>query len=252
MSSTDSPTKSWWSLYKASSNKDRQNSMDVKSDTRSSNAAKHSSGLKSIAVAIGLKSKRPSKDPLYPVDGSQPSDTTNCRKSPSTHSPVASLDQFDTRLRRPRQSLLTLADDPFAGHPPIVSVHQSPVPSRLSVYSSPSVTDLTCKFDSPVYRSSYGSSSTNSNSLGPDLSSMAMSNSHRPFPESKKLHLKFVSGFFLLFGMKFTNFTTDVRLVACKSSYGTTYHNSPCFPRYQGNRRSAVRLPYGPSCGRGV
>jgi len=189
MSSADSPTKSWWSLSKTSSNKElRQNYVDMKSDRRSSNLPKHSSGLKSIAVAIGLRSKRPSKEPLRPATASQASDTSSGPKSPSpTLSPI---DSFDTRLRRPRQSLLTIADDPFAGLPPVVSIHHSPVPSRFSVYSSPSVTDFSSKTDSPVYRSSYGSSSTNSNSLGPDLNSTAIPNSHLTFPESKKLHLK--------------------------------------------------------------
>jgi hypothetical protein len=194
MSSTGPPTKSWWSLYKTSSNKElRQNYVDVKSDRRSSNLPKHSSGLKSIAVAIGLRSKRPSREPLCPATSSQASDTSSGQKSPSpTLSPV---DSFDTRRLRPRQSLLTIADDPFAGHPPVVSIRHSPAPSRFSVYSSPSVTDLASKTDSPVYRSSYGSSSTNSNSLGPDLNSTTTSSSHLTFPESKKLHLKYVSGF---------------------------------------------------------
>jgi len=195
MSSTNPPTKSWWSLPKSSGNKElRQNYVDVKPDRRSSNVPKHSSGLKSIAVAIGLRSKRPSKEPLCPATASHASDTSSGPK----YSPILSpIDSFDTRLRRPRQSLLTIADDPFAGHPPVVSIHHSPVPSRLSVYSSPSVTDFPGKADSPVYRSSYGSSSTNSNSLGLDLNSTTTSSSHLTFPESKKLHLKYVSGFSL-------------------------------------------------------
>lgn len=188
--STDSPTRGWWSLSKASGNKEiRQSHIE---DKRPQNVAKPS-GLKSIAVAIGLKSKRPSKEPLSPVNslvGSQTSYTTSGPPS-STHSPVDSLGQHDTRLRKPRQSLLTLADDPFAGHPPIVfNLHRSPVPSHLSAHSSTSVSDLVSrKTDSPFYRSSYASSSTNSNSIGPDLN---WTNSHHALPESKKLHLKLV------------------------------------------------------------
>ena len=178
MSNAGSSTKSWWS--KVAGNKElRQNYIDQRSDRRTS------SGLKSIAVAIGLKSRKPSREPLSPAVGSQASDATI---DSAPKSPVDSL--------RPRQSLLTLADDPFA-HPPIVFVRQSPVPSHLSVYSSPSVTDLvSSKTSSPIYRSSYASSSTNSNSLGPEVNSVT--NSHHALPESKKLRLKCVSSLLLL------------------------------------------------------
>ena len=168
----------------------RQNYIDTRPDRRTSVAARPSSGLKSIAVAIGLKSKKPSREPLSPAVGSHALDTTIDIAPNSPSSSLGPYPPFDSRLQRPRQSLLTLADDPFA-HPPIVFVRQSPVPSHSSVYSSPSVTDFVpSKPGSLIFRSSYASSSTNSNSLGPEN---CVANSHRALPESKKLRLKCVS-----------------------------------------------------------
>lgn len=199
MPNSDPPPKSWWSLSKSSSARDaRRTYSDAKLYNRHSSNAKPLSGFKSIAEAIGFRSKkvRPSTSQFEnsPANGYSHSPVaTKTLKSPLLNSPTESMElltPIDTR-RLGGHSLLTLGDDPFTVRPLVVQVRQSPVPSA---YSNASATDLLSKeTDSPVYRTSYASSSTNSHSHGLDTSSTVVSSSPRGLPESKKVRLKYVS-----------------------------------------------------------
>ncbi len=194
MSNSDPPPKSWWSLSKASSAKGaHRNYSDAKLHRHSSNIPKSSSGFRSIAEAIGLKSKKQARDSTCQIENSP---ANGYLLSPVAteplETPLEPLTPIDSR-RLGGHSLLTLGDSPFTVRLPIVQVRQSPVPSRLSAYSNPSAIDLLSrKADSPVYCTSYASSSTNSHSPGLDASSAVVSISPRGIPESKKIRLKYV------------------------------------------------------------
>lgn len=194
MPNSDPPPRSWWSLSKASSAKDAHNTYsEAKLYSRHSSSTKPSSGFKSIVEAIGLKSKkqaRPSTSQFENNGYSLSPVATKALKSPLLHSPSESMEPpIDTRLGE--HSLLTqVGDRPFIVRPLVVQVRQSPV---LLAYSNASTADLLSKkTDSPVYRTSYASSSTNSHSHL-DASSPVVSNSPRGLPESKKVQLKYVS-----------------------------------------------------------
>jgi hypothetical protein len=190
MPTNDPPPKNWWSLSKASSGKDlRRDSSQI--NGLQSNAVR-TPGFKSFAEAIWLKPKKQSQ-PLS-VSFHSPSTVPVIYSSP-TLSPADSVGPhtpFDSR-GKPRQSVLTLADDPFAGNAPVIpiSVTRSLTdPSRLSAHSSSSGTDLASrKTDSPLNRTSYASSSTTI-SHGIDNNSPVSVVPPQVFPEVKRHHLR--------------------------------------------------------------
>ncbi len=195
MPTNDPPSKNWWSLSKASSGKGlRQDSFEEKPFNRLQSNAVKAPGFKSFAEAIWLKPKKQSQ-PLS-VSFHSPSTVPDPVKYSSlTLSPADSVGPhtpFDSR-GKPRQSVLTLADDPFAGNAPVIpiSVSRSPTdPSRLSAHSSSSGTDLASrKTDSPLNRTSYASSST-TNSHGIDNTSPVSVGPPQVLPEAKRHHLR--------------------------------------------------------------
>lgn len=176
---SDSPaSRTWWSLgSKHSSQHDLQHQLHHKPSRYS--------GLNSIAVALGFKSKKHPvlaiQDPGYtPSRSAMPLIVDKTYKRPpsksvsSMQSPVDSLGPRTPQDSRDnRQSLLTFsANDPFAVPCTISSAPQSPsVPNRFAVFSNSSNPDVISKNTEPILnRVSYASSSSQSNTHGNDLS----------------------------------------------------------------------------------
>jgi len=184
------PPKNWWSLSKASTGKDLR--PEEKSFNRLQSNAVRTSGFKSFAEAIWHKPKKQSQ--ALSVSFHSPSTVPVIYSSPIL-SPADSLEPrtpFDSR-GPPRQSVLTLADDPFAGNAPVIPISASRSltdPSRLSAHSSSSGTDLASrKTDSPLNRTSYASSST-TNSHGIDNNSPVSVGLPQVLPEARRHHLR--------------------------------------------------------------
>ncbi|KAG6885267.1 hypothetical protein C0993_003957 [Termitomyces sp. T159_Od127] len=170
-------SRTWWALgSKHSSQHDLERQLSHKPSRYS--------GLNSIAVALGIKSKkRPVlaiQDPGYPP--SRPAMPTVAKTSSRPPSKAASsiqspIDSLGPRTpqdsqRDNRQSLLTFAEnDPFAVAHTVSSAPQSPfVQNRLAVFSSSSNPDVIAKnTESILSRVSYASSSSQSNAHGNDL-----------------------------------------------------------------------------------
>ncbi|KAF9527709.1 hypothetical protein CPB83DRAFT_907317 [Crepidotus variabilis] len=219
MPTTDPPARNWWSLSKQPSGRDlhqKFTQVDEKQAKRTPNAVKSPSGFKSLASAIGLKSKKhphpslaiqkppspliPSLHHVFPASPS--SDIYSAGPASSTRSRVDSIEPptpVDSH-RDKRNSLLTIADDPFAGRSPMIALPMAPPPadpSRLSAYSNPPVNEfLHGKVDPPTFnRVSYASTSSNSHT--PFFDSVSPPTNTSPahaFPEGKKLRPKRSAG----------------------------------------------------------
>ncbi|KAG6840914.1 hypothetical protein C0991_003256 [Blastosporella zonata] len=170
-SPSDPQAQRWWSLSPKQSI--RQQGLQRQYSPEKSS---RSTGLSTIAVALGFKSKKipvlAIQDPAFP--SSRPSivtKTVNRPPSKSVSSTRSRVDSFGPHTpldpqKDNRQSLLTISDtDPFAVRA-IPSVPHTPSdPNRLSAYSNSSAPDFTSKnADAILNRTSYGSSSSQSQS----------------------------------------------------------------------------------------
>ncbi|KAG6817744.1 hypothetical protein H0H87_004535 [Tephrocybe sp. NHM501043] len=170
----------WWSL--GPKQPVRQQGLQRQYSTDKSS---RSGGLNSLAVALGFKSKKHPllaiQDPVYP--SSRPSIPTIVTKaanrppSKSVSSTRSRVDSFGPPTPQDprkdiRHSLLTISDtDPFAVRAIVSAPHTPSDPNRLSVYSNASSPDFMSKSAEPIlHRASYGSSSSQSNAHGSDLS----------------------------------------------------------------------------------
>lgn len=191
----------WWSLSSknltpsTSCKLGRESSYSFPSTDRQqprSNSRKHSSGMKfsTLTTAMGFKSRKPSslviqERPDIVVPNPPKVDTVRQRNRPPANSistvqssdepiePRTPLDDVrDSTPTRRRSLLQTPEPDPFSsqGIRGPANIHD---PSRLSVYSGSSASDVISKRSDlgiSFKRSSYASSSSHSQYLGTDLS----------------------------------------------------------------------------------
>ncbi|KAG6911616.1 hypothetical protein DXG01_011919 [Tephrocybe rancida] len=198
---TDPPnSRTWWTLAPKPSVRQQGLQRQYSNDK-----ASRSGGLSSIAVALGFKSKKHPvlaiQDPVYPT--SRPSvpaivtKTGNRPHSESVSSTRSRVDSLGPRTpadpqRDNRQSLLTISDtDPFAVRAISSAPHTPSDPNRLSAYSNASSPDFVYKnAETILNRTSYGSSSSQSNAHGSDGSPLSPSSPD----SSKKLKSKKSTG----------------------------------------------------------
>ncbi|KAG6832554.1 hypothetical protein H0H92_000183 [Tricholoma furcatifolium] len=184
MSSTypaDSPSRAWWSMSPKQQPQSLQHQFSGEKSARSS-------GLNSIAVALGLKSKKHTlltiQDPVHSSRPSVPAIVTKTGNRPPSKSVSSMRSRVDsigphTPKELPvdnRHSLLTISDtDPFAVHTISSPTHTPYDPKRLSAHSNSSNPDYVTKNTEPVLNrsSSYASTSSQSNAHGGELSPLS-------------------------------------------------------------------------------
>ncbi|RDB29190.1 hypothetical protein Hypma_015770 [Hypsizygus marmoreus] len=201
---SDSPSlRTWWSLAPKHPHISTQDLRRPYSE-KASRSSKPS-GLKSIASAMGFKSKKhPTlaiQDPVFPPSRpAHPTLDTNFVTRPpskSVSSTRSRVDSLEPRTplddqRVGRHSLLTLSDiDPFAVRGVVSAPHTPSDLNRLSAHSNSSIPDFFSKNpDSHKYnRISYASSSSNSNPHGPEPSPLSQS-THFPVDSGPTKKLK--------------------------------------------------------------
>ncbi|EAU92766.2 hypothetical protein CC1G_01811 [Coprinopsis cinerea okayama7 len=192
--SAEHPSRSWWSM--SSKNQTQRYSTEKQ---------KQKSPLNTIASALGLKAKKSPtltiEDPPLPIQPPpQPSVAplpkfTNRPPSKSVSSTLSRADSAEPRTpsdinyNPSRQSLLTLSDtDPFAGRG-IVTIASPTDPTRLSAYSNGSGNDIfhTKQVDFPHNRTSYASSSSQSQGHGTANDSLHLKRTLSPISPSDSL-----------------------------------------------------------------
>ncbi|KAG6879853.1 hypothetical protein C0992_010522 [Termitomyces sp. T32_za158] len=181
MPSDPPASRTWWSLGSKHSSQHDLQQMPHK-------PARYN-GFNTIAVALGLKSKKhpvlaiqdPGYSPSCPAMPTIAAKTSNRPPSKSVSSMQSPIDSPgpctpQDSQRDNRQSLLTFSEnDSFAVAHTISSAPQSPsATNRLAIFSSSSDPDVISKNTEPILnRVSYASSSSQSNAHGNDLSPLS-------------------------------------------------------------------------------